>query len=1343
MGKTLRFFVSSPGDVKAEREQADFVIRRLHREFRRFFDEFEVILWEREPLTASGSFQDVITPPSETDIVIVIFWSHFGTPLPEKTDKREYRGIGGRVPVTGTEWEFEDALQAARKHGKPDILVFRKTADITISVVDTNAQKKTAEELDKLAEFWARHFVDHNQFLRAYHKFPTPTEDFPTQLEKKLRANLKARIKAQESEATWTDGTPFRGLDVYGYEHRELYWGRDEAIVMAANQLEAHARNGAAFLLISGASGSGKSSLAQAGLLPRLIEGKRIEGAVFLRRLVFRPGLWDNPVLGLVQALTQTQGESGIGLPELLAPGQNAEELAFLLQEAPENSGTIFDKELARLTESARKSGHLLESENAKLVLVVDQLEELFTAAITPENQQLFARLLAGLARSCLGAVWVIATQRADFWHRAMEIDALRDLAQGDGTFYLKAPSSTELAEIIREPARMAGLTFGTDAHSGRTLADLIADEAAQDPRYVLPLLSFLLQTLYLEDVEKAGGHELTVTTYEACGKLEGAISLHAKNTIAKLDAATRQAVPRVLRALVSPSDSSEQGMVARLVSRKKIEMSRDGAQSSAVRAVLDAFISARLVVATERDEVRLAHEALITHWDLAKDELAASRWDIKTRKLIEDQWKRWQDVPDGLKQEGLLHGLLLANAIDLVSRWKDEIDPGMTAFIKESWQKAEEQKNLTRHQLATGIARQAQVEFQNGNHERALRFSVMGAKIDPGLPDTASLAAAQLATVVAQVNLLLTLSGHEQRVHLAAFSPDGTCIITASQDSTARIWNATTGKEMLALQGHKGGVHSAAFSPDGTRIVTASQDKTARIWDAATGQKMLVLQGHENLVNSAAFSPDGSRIVTASWDKTVRIWDAATGQKMLVLQGHRGGVNSAAFSPDGTRIVTTSQDKTARIWDATTGQKMLVLQGHENLVNSAAFSPDGTRIVTASWDKTARIWDAATGKEIRVLQGLTEGVHSAAFSQDGTRIVTTSWGKVVRIWDAASKEIRVLQGHQNSVKSVVFSPDGTRIVTASRDRTARIWDTATGDEMLVVQGHKDVVNSAAFSPDGTRIVTASQDNTARIWNAATGKEIRAVQEHKSAVNSATFSPDGTRIVTASQDNTARIWDAATGKEIRGLQEYKGVGHSATFSPDGALIVTASGNNTAHIWDAATGEKMLTLEGLMGGVNLAAFSPDGAHIVTASNDSTARIWDTATGKEMLALQGHEAPVNSAAFSPDGARIVTASNDKTARIWDAATGKEIQILQGHANEVYSAAFSPDGTRIVTASGDKTVRIWDVHFATLSKEELMIEACSRRLPGLSRLNRDEMRLLGYPDTQTEINVCEEIP
>jgi len=142
MNKPLRFFVSSPGDVKVERECAASIIHRLDREFRRFFGKFEVILWEREPLTASGSFQDVITPPGETDVVIVIFWSRFGTPLPEKTDKREYRGIDGRAPVTGTEWEFEDALQAYREHGKPDILVFRKTGDITISAIDTNAQKK-------------------------------------------------------------------------------------------------------------------------------------------------------------------------------------------------------------------------------------------------------------------------------------------------------------------------------------------------------------------------------------------------------------------------------------------------------------------------------------------------------------------------------------------------------------------------------------------------------------------------------------------------------------------------------------------------------------------------------------------------------------------------------------------------------------------------------------------------------------------------------------------------------------------------------------------------------------------------------------------------------------------------------------------------------------------------------------------------------------------------------------------------------------------------------------------------------------------------------------------------
>jgi WD40 repeat protein len=342
--------------------------------------------------------------------------------------------------------------------------------------------------------------------------------------------------------------------------------------------------------------------------------------------------------------------------------------------------------------------------------------------------------------------------------------------------------------------------------------------------------------------------------------------------------------------------------------------------------------------------------------------------------------------------------------------------------------------------------------------------------------------------------------------------------------EQLCRIWDAASAKEIAVLHGHDKPVFSAAFSPDGSRIVTASWDKTARIWDAATAKEIAVLRGHEEFVLSAAFSPDGSRIVTASEDKTARVWDATIAKEIAVLRGQDHHVNSAAFSPNGSRIVTASWDKTARIWDAATSKEIAVL-GHDNGVLSAAFSPDGSRIVTASGDKTARIWDAATAKAIAVLRGHDNRVRSAAFSPDGSRILTASLD--TRIWDAATaNEIAVLPGHDFPVNSVSFSPDGSRIVTASWDKTTRIWDAATAKEIAVLRGHDSFVNSAAFSSDGSRIVTASWDKTARIWDAATSKEIAVLRGHDGRVTSAAFSPDGSRILTASEDMTARIWDA-------------------------------------------------------------------------------------------------------------------------------------------------------------------------------------------------------------------------
>jgi WD40 repeat protein len=694
-------------------------------------------------------------------------------------------------------------------------------------------------------------------------------------------------------------------------------------------------------------------------------------------------------------------------------------------------------------------------------------------------------------------------------------------------------------------------------------------------------------------------------------------------------------------------------------------------------------------------------------------------------------------------------------------------------AFIAESRQAATRRRNLLTATLGTGLVLalalsglaywQRGIAVQNEmlaslQRDRALltqsRFlaDLANQRINAGnagagilltleaLPDErsgvtrpyASEAEVALFKALQQLREIALLKGHEDSVNNAAFSPDGKRIVTASDDKTVRIWDATTGKELIVLKGHDDPVSSATFSPDGALVVTAAgrphtlvtdprtvKDYTARIWDAANGKELIVLRGHKGWVKSAAFSPDSKRIVTASDDKTVRIWNATSGKELVVLSVEEG-VNSATFSPDGSRVAAASEDGTAHIWDATSGKDLIVLSGHEGgvygEVYSAAFSPDGTRVVTASRDTTARIWDATTGKELIVLRGHESWVLSAAFSLDGKRIVTTSRDTTARIWDAETgKETAVLKAHEGWVKSAAFSPDGNHVVTASgfhfmfkdspfnlKDYTARVWDASSNARgPVVLRGHENHVMNVAFSPDGARVATGSDDKTARIWDAANGKELVVLRGHEGGVYSAVFSPDGARVLTTSWDNTARIWEASNGKELV-IFKFRGI--EAAFSPDGARVVAASWDKMARILDAANGKELVVLTGHEGGVKSAAFSPDGKRIVTASDDKTARVWDATAGKELLVLRGHEEPVNIAAFSPDGSLVVTASGgglgeerEGTARIWDATSGTEIAVLK-HQGPVHYAAFSPDGTRVVTAAGTQVGKgsaayIWD--------------------------------------------------
>jgi WD40 repeat protein len=1149
---------------------------------------------------------------------------------------------------------------------------------------------------------------------------------------------------------------PYPGLAYFGPQDAARFYGRQQAVQALVKAVEKRG-----FTAVVGASGAGKSSAVLAGLAPRL------DALGSWRSTYFRIG-------------TEPDKNPFSALARALEPLTRDRDLIKKLKEVRKLAEGLSDRSitLTNIVATCRSA-----NPGKRILLIADQFEEVFTLVSDEGLRNSFIDTLIAAfpdpAQGVMPDVVLALTLRADFYNAALGYRPLADRLQ-DHVENLGPMTRDELREAILEPAKAVGV------HFERGLAETILDYVGKRPGS-LPLLQFALREMW----GRMKTPLMTRDDYEAIDGVEGALAKHAqaifnRSTDYGNDETTAALFRRLFTRLVTLGEGVED--TSRIVSREEL-----GPEAWALAQRLaneDNRLVVTAAVPPARENAEVVHEALIRYWPILVEWISRDRAFQLWVRQLGPRVKEWRANP--IDEGTLLSGGPLALAVDWYRRRGDELSDDERAYIdasarlRELQEREKSEKELElRHQNASFLGALANVELLRGNIGSALRLAVKATRADLELPINSlsnSTAAAGLVASVWRARWRVSFGGHENHLTSAAYSPDGSRVVTASWDNTARIWDPVTATEIVAFRGHYTTVNSAVFCPKGSRVVTASNDNTARIWDATSAKEIAILRGHNKYVNTAAFSPDASRVVTASHDRTARIWDVATAEQIAVLHGHEDHVTCAAFSPDGSRIVTAAKDSTVRIWDAATYREITILRQSEKYLTSAAFSPDGTMIVAASWDRTARIWDVEKAVEVAVLRGHENYLTSATFSPDGSMIVTAAMDATARIWavkDAA--EILVLRGHEDQLASATFSPDGSRIVTASRDKTSRIWDIPNVDESTVLHGHKSSVTCAAFSPDGSRVVTAARDHTARIWDVASVKEIAILQGHQDCLTSAAFNPDGSRVVTSSWDQTARIWEVATVREIAVLRGHEGWVISATFSPDGFRIVTASADETARIWDVVTGSEVAVLRGHTASVTSAAYSRDGSRIVTASWDRTARIWDAATGREIAVLRGHNQFVNTAAFSFDGSRIVTASNDKTARIWDpaiaeeiavlpghdreltsamfspdgsrivtasedasvriwdTATALEIAVLRGHKDRVFSVAFSPDGLRLVTASNDDTARIWDAHLAIASTEDILIEACGRRLGGLSKLTRHEMRLAGYSDSDPLIDVC----
>jgi WD40 repeat protein/energy-coupling factor transporter ATP-binding protein EcfA2 len=1072
---------------------------------------------------------------------------------------------------------------------------------------------------------------------------------------------------------------PYPGLAPFGAQHADRFFGREAQVRTLVRELEADNRR----LCIIGPSGSGKSSLVQAGLLPQLERGSAVRAPWLVR--------------------------------SIRATGQPCARLAEAL-------------ELERPTGLRAAAGAVLEAAGrSRLVVFVDQLEELFTLATTEERRR-FAEALRELTADASCAV--VVALRADFFGSLLESELWDDFERGRS--HVTPLRREDLHRAIAEPASRVGV------HLDKALVQRLLADTASEPG-ALPLLQATLLELW-DTLEDRGNDAitncyLTLFDYERLSgdgstTIATALARRANAAVSHMTAAQQAIARRLFLSLVA---FGEAGRHTRR--QQTLATLRAAEDPGDFDGVVAALVDKRLLTTDHlrdpagHDEatIDLSHEALITAWPELRAWIDTDRSDEERRRALTLKVAEWRTFGD----------VKLLDAVELLDaeRWLDAGGgrAGTVPRLRELVERSRAALDAVRRQrddaqrlLARSYQEHGRQLVREGRPMRALPYLFAARKADDerGVPEAN--AALQLLFAEVAHSLPISVVVHRDAIDRAAFGPDGIHVVTASRDHSALVWNAATGALLVRLD-HAAAVLDAAWSPDGQRVVTAGADHLARVWRVDSGAPCLAPLAHGDRVHLATFSPDGARILTASWDRTTRIWDAASGypigppiehpaiitgvqfhpaghrivvcgkhREVRVIEvggavicalGHDNVVRSAAFSRDGTRIVTASSDRTARVWDPVSGAAIATI-AHGAPVTRAAFDAQGGRIVTIS-DDSARVWDAVSGEPVSPVMRHADRVVGAGFTADGTRVVTASWDRTARIWDVVSgAPWSAPFEHAREVLSAVVCPGDRRVLTTSADGTARTWDVAAERSGQLPLAHaRRWVTGVAFDAAGERVVTAGADHTARVWNVETGDASLPALSHDARVTSASFSPDGTCIVSVSA-NTATLWSAATGSRVAQLAHAtSSIVASASFSPDGARIVTAGSDQQVRLWDAASGRMLLELAHTRA-VTFAAFSPDGTRLVTTCADGRARIW---LGSEPRCLI-HDDTVSHAAFRRDGRRLATASKDHTARIWDVATTAPCGPPIRHAEAVLRVAWSPDNARVLTLSGN-TARLWD--------------------------------------------------
>eukprot|EP00736_Rhodelphis_marinus_P008818 Rmarinus@m.21807 len=560
---------------------------------------------------------------------------------------------------------------------------------------------------------------------------------------------------------------------------------------------------------------------------------------------------------------------------------------------------------------------------------------------------------------------------------------------------------------------------------------------------------------------------------------------------------------------------------------------------------------------------------------------------------------------------------------------------------------------------------------------------------------------------------MVLTITGHDDAVWKATFSPDSTKIASASDDCTVRIFDAVTGRMLHRFVAGEKKSSACTWSPDGNLLISGGQDSKLCVWDANAGESLYCLDTH-GWVTSCAYSPDG-RIVAVGTSFEFYLFETTHWTEVCRLKGHSKSVRGCAFSGDGKSLVSASADQTVRLWDvtdptdATKVRELHCWDDHKELISSCAFAPNNRWVASASSDAFCNVYDVRSKKKVAAVTNSLGKMCCCAFSPDSSMFICGGGGiKALEIFSTKDwTGLGVLRGHSDVIWGCSLSPDGSQILSCggTLDKTIRVWDTETSLKCGTPPGHATICREVYWHPSGNKVLSCGDDRIVQLTRIDTGEVVMQLKHSTAKVSSAAISYDGKYIVGGGADTLLRLWDATTGELLHFVEEHPKPILSCTFSHNSLLVLTSGNGFVAYAWELHRGRlkklKKITLENA--GFS-SQFSPDDAMVVIRNSADDMAVFDTKQWTLRCRFRTHPVFAWFNVFSPDGRTIAAACSDGVIRMYDATniplTGNPVPVprepirhLHGHATTVKSVGYSRDGRYLVSGSDDKSVRVWD--------------------------------------------------